>query len=504
MRAKQHLAAITRIVFLAITVVLQAGILVGMYYFFNRKIAYFYVICTIISFFVVLYILREDTNPTYKIPWIILNLLLPGFGGIIYLMFGRVRFSRYEKARTKKLSRVSVETLHNRPMAKIAPPKEMKTQTEYLRRNAGAPLYTNTEVTYYPLGEDFFAALVPELEKAEHFIFLEYFIIDSGKMWDTVEEILVRKAAQGVDVRLMYDDIGCIGMLPGNFDKLMEKQGIACRTFNRFQNVFSSRFNNRDHRKICVIDGNVGFTGGINLADEYINEYPKHGHWKDTAIKLRGDAVFSLTVMFLSLWDHEVDKVEDMNKYLPTEKVEAGGYVQPYCDMPGDTEYVAETVYRNMINRADRYVYITTPYLIIDNEMINALATAAKSGVDVRIITPGIPDKKVTYMLTRSYYAVLLRAGVKIYEYTPGFIHAKGFVSDDRCAVVGTINLDYRSLCHHVECAAWMCDVPAVGEIKADFLETQKKCREITPEICRAFIKHPALISILRLFAPLF
>lgn len=503
-RAKQHTSSAVRITMLGVSLLLQIALLAGVFVLFRKQFNFFYGACEILSLFVVLYIIREDSNPTYKLPWIILNLTLPILGGLTYLMFGRVRFSRGERRRGVEIAQCYLDAARIRPGVTERVPPEYRTECCYLRNRAAAPAYDHTDVTFYSEGETFWRAMLEELKKAERFIFLEYFIIAPGAMWDSILDILKEKVRAGVDVRVIYDDIGCIGRLPSDYAAQLERAGIRCLTFNRFTNIFSSRFNNRDHRKICVVDGNVGFTGGVNLADEYINAVERFGYWKDTAVRLRGDAVWSLTAMFLALWDFERRQREDPAQFAPTVRSNSGGFVQPYNDIPLDREYVGETVYRNILNHARDYVYITTPYLIIDNVMITALTTAAKSGVDVRIIMPGIPDKKLVYTLSRSYYGVLMAAGVKIYEYTPGFIHAKEFVADDRCAVVGSINLDYRSLCHHFECAAWMCDVPAVMDVKKDFLETLEKCREITPEIYRRECnRHPLLLAVLRIFAPL-
>lgn len=504
-QARQHASAIARIGFLVIFALLQIAALAGVFFFFRKYFAHFYALCELLSLLVVLHIVREDTNPIYKIPWIILNLTLPILGGLSYLMFGSLRFSRRERQRAQRIAASCRSALRSRPDAAQRVPEEFRPLSRYLENCADAPVYDGTDVRFFTLGEELLPVLLEELEGARRFIFLEYFIIAPGTMWDSILDVLRRKAAQGVDVRVIYDDIGCLGLLPSHYARLLERSGIACVAFNPFTNLFSARFNNRDHRKICVIDGNVGFTGGINLADEYINAYPKHGHWKDTAVQLTGRAVWSLTVMFLSLWDYERRESEDLSAFAPEIAPDARGLVQPYTDIPIDAEHVGESVYCSILNRARKYVYITTPYLIVDNELISALTIAAKSGVDVRIITPGIPDKKMVWRLTRSYYGVLLRAGVKLYEYTPGFIHAKEFVADDRCAVVGTINLDYRSLCHHYECAALLWDVPAVNNIREDYLATLKQCREITPAFCaRECGRHPLLVSLLRIFSPLF
>ena len=327
-------------------------------------------------------------------------------------------------------------------------------------------------------------------------------------MWDPILAILRRKAAEGVDVRVIYDDLGSIFKLPDGYDKLLESYGIRACVFNPFIPVINLRMNNRDHRKICVIDGHTGFTGGINLADEYINVKELHGHWKDTAIMLRGEAVWSLTVMFLTMWDFIKGEEADFDLYRPQvyqrELPPDDGYIQPFADNPLDDEPVGENVYLNMISRAKKYVYITTPYLIPSNEMMTALCNAARSGVDVRIITPHVPDKWYVHMVSRAHYSQLVEAGVRIFEYAPGFIHAKSFVADGLYAVVGTINLDYRSLYLHFECATWMYGASCIQDIYRDFLETEAVSQEITLEQCRAVPFHTRIArNLLKMFAPL-
>ena len=383
-------------------------------------------------------------------------------------------------------------------------------QSEYIRRFSGYPLYENTTAEYFQVGDDMFPVLVRELEQAEHYIYIEYFIINDGVMWRTILDILERKASEGVDVRLIYDDFGCLTTLPHKYYEILRSKGIQCKVFNPFRPILNIIQNNRDHRKICVIDGHTGFTGGINLADEYINQKERFGHWKDTAVMLKGEAVWSMTVMFLHMWSVITGGREalDFENYLPhkyhPENFEGSGYVQPFCDTPLDEEIVGENVYLNIINRAKRYVYICTPYLIIDNEMMTALCLAAKSGVDVKIMTPGIPDKKMVFLLTQSYYEQLLEAGVQIYEYQPGFLHAKSFVCDDEIAVVGTINLDYRSLYLHFEDGVWMYRNQAIDEIRYDFMETMEYCHPVDIEFCKnRNIVVRGIQSIMRLLAPM-
>ena len=350
--------------------------------------------------------------------------------------------------------------------------------------------------------------MIEELKKAKHYIFIEYFIIEEGFMWDSVLDILIKKVREGVDVRVIYDDFGCICKLPHHYDEKLRELGIKCVVFNPVTPVVTVRHNTRDHRKILVIDGHTGFTGGINLADEYINRVERFGHWKDASIMLKGDAVWSLTVMFLQTWNFYNNFIEDYDNYRPekfkVEEIESDGYVQPYGDSPLDNERLGEFTYLNMINRAKDYIYINTPYFIVDNEITTALELAAKSGVDVRIVTPCVPDKWYVHILTRSYYEQLISVGVKIYEYTPGFIHSKTFVCDDELGVVGTINLDFRSLYFHFECGIWLYKTKSVMEIKEDFLKTLDVCHEVTLEECRNVKWYIRIIrSFLRVFAPL-
>ena len=498
-----------RVVITALLIVLQVLLLFGFIWKLDNYFVYFYAGSVLLSLLITLGIINSKSNPAYKIAWLIPILLFPVFGGLVYLLFGSDRTGRYLR---KKLQGIGTEMdnvigeAHRRSGAEQLPP-DAANQSRYISHCAYCPPYQNTTTEYLPLGEVKFERMVEELKKAKHYIFLEYFIIQEGKMWNTILDILRQKAAEGVDVRVIYDDMGCIMILPTGYDRTLEQMGIKCRIFNPFVPILSSRFNTRDHRKICVIDGNVGFTGGINLADEYINAYEKHGHWKDTSILLKGEAVFNLTVMFLSMWDYldGTTGKTDYSRYYPTVWDEnAKGYVQPFADNPLDDEAVGETVYLNLINKAKRYVYITTPYLILSSEMFTALTSAAKCGVDVRIITPHVPDKWYVHAVSRSHYQPLIEAGVKIYEYTPGFIHAKTFVVDDDYAVVGTINLDYRSLYLHFECAVWMYQTPSVAQVRDDFFKTQQISQEITLEECRS-LSFPRRLgrSVLRVFAPL-
>ena len=382
-------------------------------------------------------------------------------------------------------------------------------QAHYLQNHAGFPVYKHTQTVFFNSGESFFEQVLIELKKAEKYIFLEFFILRQGKMLDPIIEILEKKAQNGLDVRIIYDDLGCFMSLPPNFKAFLEEKRIKCMVFNPFKPILSSLQNNRDHRKIISIDGKTAFTGGINLADEYINAHKRFGHWKDAAIMIKGEAAWSLTLIFLHMWNLGKKHPENAVSFCPPKNSsennlpESDGYVQPYADSPIDEENVGEHVYIQIINNAKKYVYINTPYLIVDNNLLSALSLAAKSGVDVRIITPHRWDKWIIALVSRSYYRQLIMAGVKIYEYTIGFNHSKTFVSDDRVAAVGTTNLDFRSLYLHFECGVAMYHTSSTAKIKEDFLNTLPLCREINLQDCSRNTVQRILQDVLRLFAPL-
>lgn len=467
-------------------------------------------IFTSISLLIILHILRKDDNPAYKMGWTMLIALIPLFGWLMYAVFGN-------KTMTRRMHRriTAIEHRHKSecPVPPALPdgaiPARTRATTEYLARNGGSPAYGNTDVRYFALGDEMFPALLQELEGAKRFIFLEYFIISPGDMLDRLLDVLRRKAAEGVDVRILYDDFGCQSMEMTGFVRRAERWGIRALPFNPIIPIFSIVMNHRDHRKIAVIDGTVAFTGGINIADEYINQKERFGHWKDTGLRLQGDAVCRFTLAFLNLWNAFRKTDEDYAAFFPPLGHTAAGnapcFVQPYFDSPLDDENVGENVYLDILAQAERYVYIFTPYLVIDAELQTALCNAAKRGVDVRIVTPGIPDKKSVFMLTRSYYPVLRRAGVKIYEYTPGFLHAKSFIADDRLAAVGTVNMDYRSLYLHFECGTLLYGGEALQALLADCKTTMERSVPIeSPEFGRArgFLKG-IWQALLRAFAPL-
>lgn len=439
----------------------------------------------------VLVLLNSQHDPTSKLTWLAIIMAAPVFGSLLYLYTRSDIGHRALKKRSRAVVHATQKLVEQDPETKLA----LRQQDEgaanlarYLRRVNDFPTYRGTDATYFPSGETMFPQLLQELEQAKEFIFLEYFIVEEGTMWGQVLEILARKAGEGVEVRLLYDGTCEFLLLPRDYPEKLKRLGITCKVFAPVTPFVSTHYNYRDHRKIAIIDGHTAFTGGINLADEYINEKSRFGHWKDTALMLKGEAVRGFTLMFLQMWSME-EKELNFTPYLtrPLPPVEDnGGFVIPYGDCPLEQRRVAQQVYMDILNRAKRYVHIMTPYLILDGEMENALCYAAERGVDVRIILPGIPDKKIPYALAKTHYPALLEAGVRIFEYTPGFIHAKSFVCDDLEAVVGTINLDYRSLYHHFECAAYLYGGDCIAEIEADFAATEQRCRRVTRETIRS------------------
>lgn len=442
------------------------------------------------TFLMVVYLLNSSLNPTAKITWLIVIMLLPVFGVLLFLY---TQSNIGHRALKKWVNDVIAES-------KSCIVQETGVMERFTRENCGAaslaryiqrsgcyPVYEKTAVTYFPSGEEMFREMLVQLEAAEHFIFMEYFIVDEGVMWGTILEILVKKAAAGVDVRVMYDGTCEFSLLPHDYPKRLRALSIKCKMFAPVAPFISTHYNYRDHRKILVIDGHTAFNGGVNLADEYINQKERFGHWKDTAVMLQGEAVKSFTLMFLQMWDMDKKEKEYARflSYPVNPRENAKGWVIPYGDCPLDNDKVGERVYMDILNRAVSYVHIMSPYLILDGETETALKFAAERGVEVVLLLPGIPDKEVPYALAKTHYPSLLASGIQIYEYTPGFVHAKVFVSDDREAVVGTINLDYRSLYHHFECATYMYGTGCISDIERDFREMLPKCRSVTMETVR-------------------
>ena len=481
-------AVFSRLGLIVLLLGLQVAVLFSMFQWFGAFIPHIVGVSVAFIVGMVLYLLNSRLDPTAKITWLVVIMLMPVFGALLFFYTQSDLGHRMIKGRLAQLARQTWDAVPQPPGVREALEREnpgAASLARYIRRSGCFPVFGRTGVTYFPSGKRMWEALLAELEKAESFIFLEFFIINEGLMWGKILEVLARKAAAGVDVRVMYDGTCEFSTLPCDYPKRLGRLGIQCKVFSPLTPFLSTHYNYRDHRKILVIDGHTAFNGGVNLADEYINHIDKHGHWKDTAVMLKGEAVKSFTLMFLQMWGIS-EREQEFDRFLSdTAAVQAEGYVLPYGDCPLDSDRVGERVYMDILNRARRYVHIMSPYLILDGEMEAALKFAAERGVEVRLILPGVPDKAAPYALAKTHYASLLESWVKIHEYTPGFVHAKVFVSDSREAVVGTINLDYRSLYHHFECATYLYRTPCIAEIEADFQDTLQKCRHVTPETVR-------------------
>ncbi len=495
--------AIKRGLIILVGLAVQIAASLSVYLFFIEHVFFINLFFEILGLLLILNLIKNSKSYSYTLPIIICLILFPLIGTVLYIIYYR------NKNSSKTLKKIKQSEKDNKKYLvqdeKIRDKFEDNGKIIYLSDFAGYPVTKNNDITYYKIGEEAFSAMLEELKKAEKFIFFEYFIVAHGTMWNSILEILEEKAAKGVDVRVIYDDMGCISTLEKDYYKKLEEKGIKCVVFNRLNPIAGVIMNNRDHRKILVIDGKVAFSGGINIADEYINLNNKYGHWKDNGIKVIGDAVWNYSVMFLTMWN--AYRKEDENfykfKFDYKNKPETEGFIVPYGETPLDEEITGEDVYLNIINQASKYVYIFTPYLIIDTDMINALNLAVKRGVDVRIVIPGIPDKKIVYTLSESYVEPLVKGGVKIYKYTPGFIHSKVFVSDDNIATVGTINMDYRSLYLHFECGCYMENVQAIKDIKKDLLDTMEKSHKVTEIEAKQKLLKSIWQSALRLVAPL-
>ena len=490
-----------KIMFVLICLLIQILFIYILYLLLINNVRIVGLLYSIYCMYFILKIIKKSKSYSFTLPWIIVFLILPIPGSLLYIIINKnLKNSTFinkiisEEDESKKY--LKQESLDKDSCSSIM---------NYISNYSKYPITNNNDVEYYPLGDLAYKPMLDELKNAKKFIFMEYFIIKHGKMWSSILNILEEKVKEGVEVRLMYDDFGCFYNLNSSYCKNLEKKGIKCISFNKLKPFGGVVMNNRDHRKILVIDGIVAFSGGINLADEYINIGSKYGHWKDNSIKITGDAVWSYTVMFLTLWN--AVKKEDDNyevyKYKFKKSKTSKGFVAPYGQNPFDGKNVGEDVYLNIINRANNYLYICTPYLIIDTDIINALILAAKRGVDVRIIIPAIPDKKIVYTLSESYIEPLAQVGVKIYKYTPGFIHSKVFVSDDIKATVGTINMDYRSLYMHFECGCYFELEKVIKNIKNDLVETIEKSHLVTKKEAQTGYLKSFWQSILRLFAPL-
>ncbi len=472
-------------------------------------IPYFYLAAWATEIFCVIKIISSNDNPEYKVPWLLFVLILPIVGFMLYFLFYSRTLSKKYVKRLKKLYSEQYpqqdeglfEGLQTENVTAYR-------QAKLLSSLSGGHLFTNTKQTYFPLGENMWKSMLTDLKQAERFIFMEYFIIEEGEFWDSILEILKEKAQKGLDVRVVFDDIGCMSTLPGSYAKRLQKFGIKATPFSRLKGQANNEFNNRSHRKITVIDGKIGYTGGVNIADEYINAVRRFGHWKDVGIRLEGDAVYELTKLFLIDFGINVKALPNppQSKLLyPQTAVCESGYVLPFGDGPRPIypRRVAQSLITDMLSNAKKYVYIMTPYLIVDNDMCLTIENAALKGVDVRIIVPHIPDKKLVFEMTKTFYERLMKAGVKIYEYEAGFVHAKCYLADDEIAMIGTINMDYRSLVHHFENGVWMYKTECLNDVKADMLDTMDKSIFISPSSIKPRLLQRCLRALVKVCAPL-
>ena len=496
--------------FSIIIMLLELFLVFAAFFYFSQLVPNWLSALVIVSLYIgtILTIVNRNMPPESKVTWILFA-VVPVFGFLLYLMIGERRLSKKEIQQLEKMDSMKFREDNSydlRAQLKQENKSAFGIVKSLLSMDHNADVYDGTASQYFPLGEEMFEAMLDDLRSAKKFIFLEFYIIDPGLMWNRILEILVDKVQQGVEVKLLYDDIGCMATLPGDYTKRLRKMGIDAHKFNKVIPRMTVAYNNRDHRKILVVDGQVGYTGGINLADEYINHIVRFGHWKDGGVRLEGGAVKALTRLFLMNWYINRGEITDFDRYhFDSQRVEGKGLYIPYGSGPKPIykEQVGKAVYQNIINQAIDYVYITTPYLIIDYDLTEDIKNAAMRGVDVRIVTPFIPDKKLIQIVTRGAYPDLLEAGVKIYEYTPGFIHSKNVISDDELAVVGTINFDYRSLVHHYENAVLMYQTESIADIKQDFEDLFDVSKEISLETLQNSWYQRLLKEIMQLFAPL-
>lgn len=497
-----------RFIFAIILIVLETVAVLAITIQCALHIPYFYLAMYATEIFCILKVINSQENPDYKIPWLLVLFCVPVAGFMIYLMFYDRRLTKKQIRRTEQIMEQQVHTKDEDVLEKL----EQEDKQAYLQANllcklAGTHAYQNTDAKYFDMGEKLFASMLDDLKKAERFIFMEYFTIEEGLFWNSILEVLKEKAENGVEVRVVYDDIGCMGTLPGNYYKILKSYGIKSVPFSRLRGQANNEFNNRNHRKITVIDGVVGYTGGVNITDEYINKVQPYGLWKDVGIRLEGEAVTQLTSIFLV--DYELNMKTPVPEFAPYfwngSSIANTGYMIPFGDGPEPTfkNRVAKIMIMNMLSQAQDYVYMMSPYLIIDNELCQAMENAAMRGIDVRIITPHIPDKKLIFVMTQSHYKRLMDAGVKIYEFEPGFIHAKVYLSDDKYAIVGTINLDYRSLVHHFENGIWMYKHEVIEQIKDDMYATMGMSIKMTDELVEDTLPKQIIRAFVRALSPM-
>jgi len=485
---KSYLSGLLRACLVGLLVFAQFAIIFALSVWLRSYTVYFYLIIEILSILITIMLVNENRNSSYKLGWIIIVLVLPLTGHIMYVLWGKEDSKqKIEKKVLAKFRRAEKLLIYNKETVEGFK-KKYPTKSRMVRymESEHFPLTKNNKIQYFPMGDDVFEDIIQEIQNAEKFILMNFFIVAEGALWDKIHEELKKRIDEGIEVRFMYDDFGAVLRTPKYFRRDLEAEGFKIAVFNPIHQYTEKLYMNyRSHQKILVVDGNIGYTGGINLADEYVNLVERFGVWKDNAVKVTGEAVWGLTVTFLKMWevsDCLEEKIE-YDKYEPSIEFEQNDvYCQVLSDGPANhPNNPIETVYKQMMQYSKEYLYVTTPYLIIEDDMVDTLVTAAKSGIDVRIITPYIPDKKNVKVLTNYNYGRLLAGGVRIYEYSPGFIHAKTIINED-CAIVGTINMDYRSFYLHYECGIWMCNREAIQEIRKDILKTFEESNEITYE----------------------
>ncbi len=481
--------------------------IIGIVVWMCLYIPHFYLLAYLTQIACIIKIISSGDNPDYKVPWLLFVLILPVAGFMLYIIFYSRKLKKKYIKRRRALKEFGYEKDDKKEFDKL---KEIDltayNHAKMLCKLSQSTIFTNTKQTYFPSGEETWKSMLVDLFNAKKFIYMEYFIIEEGEFWDSILEILIDKAQNGVEVKVLYDDIGCMKTLPGNYAKFLKKHKIEGTPFSRLKGQADSEFNNRSHRKMTIIDGYIGYTGGINIADEYINKIQRFGHWKDTAIRLEGEAVWEFTRLFLIDFGLNVKNMPHIREDLyPKHKVEAEGFMVPFGDGPAPLykRRVGKSVIQNMVNVAEKYVYITTPYLIIDNELCMTLENAALRGVDVKIILPHVPDKKLIFGMTRSFYERLMKVGVKIYEYEKGFIHAKSYMVDGKYAMIGTINLDYRSLVHHFENGVWLFQTESIKDMEADFENTLSQSIEVTEEMQKANLFQRFIRAVVSIFSPM-
>lgn len=504
-RLKKILASklfITGILIIAQIVAMLAGI-----YLLSQWLLPVYIILTIMDVLVVLYVVNANISPAYKINWLTISAIFPLASGVLYLMFGSRRVPpKFRREHLASVLKFKPLLKNEEALNEISKGDEsIYKQIKYINDYSYFPVYKNNRAEYYSTGEAMFEALLEDLKKAKHYIYIEMFILQQGKLLNTILDVLEEKVKEGIDVRLIYDDMGSAMYLSRNFTELLNKKGIKYQLFNPMRPILLVTMNNRDHRKLVIIDGNIGYTGGLNFGDEYINEISLYGHWKDAGIRIEGTAVKNMCVMFLQFWQSSYEQIISLPEgEQPVEYPEEKGYVQPFSDSPTDSEDVSKTAHLNMIWSARHHLYIMTPYFVVDNEILSALKQASKNGIDVRVILPHVPDKQYMLESARSYYKEMISAGIKVYEYTPGFIHSKVMMADDRVAIVGTINMDYRSYYLNFECATFLYKSRAIRDIRKDFDNTFEESQLIDMADCLKIPLYKVIYrAVLKLFAPL-